>query len=102
MEDKRTEVTEDTIYDFFRTVIEAIDGVPSHFVFNIDEMGHQDWANWGQQTCVVPVADHDDYVYMRVPCAGKRITLMACIAADGSSIKPQIIIPRKRSTMILF
>jgi hypothetical protein len=69
----------------------------SHLIlfFNIDEMGHQDWADRGQQTCVVPAADHDDYVYMPVSRAGKRITLMACIATDGSAIKPQIIIPRK-------
>jgi hypothetical protein len=58
-------------------------------------MGHQDWADRGQQTYVVPAADHDDYVYMAVSRAGKRITLMACIAADESAIKPQIITPRK-------
>jgi hypothetical protein len=44
---------------------------------------------------VVPAAHHDDYVYMPVSRAGKRITLMTCIAADRSAIKPQIIIPRK-------
>jgi hypothetical protein len=95
MEDKRTEMTEDAILEFFRRAIEVTDGVPFHFIFNMNEMGHQDWAHRGEQTCVVPAAHHDDYVYMPVSRAGKRITLMACIAADGSAIKPQIIIPRK-------
>jgi hypothetical protein len=44
---------------------------------------------------VVSAAHHDDYVYMSFSCDGKRITLMACIAADWSAIKPRIIIPRK-------
>jgi hypothetical protein len=47
MEDKRTEVTEGEILELFRRAIEAIDRVPSHFVFNMDEMGHQDWAHRG-------------------------------------------------------
>jgi hypothetical protein len=42
MEDKRTEVTEEQILDFFRNAIEAIDGVPSHFASKMDKMGHQD------------------------------------------------------------
>jgi hypothetical protein len=61
MEDKRTEVTEDAILDFFRRAIEATDGVPSYSAFNMDEMGHQDWADRGEQISVVPAARHDDY-----------------------------------------
>jgi hypothetical protein len=30
-----------------------------------------------------------------VLCAGKRITILACIATDGPFLKPTIIIPRK-------
>jgi hypothetical protein len=95
MEDNSTEMTKDAILEFFRRAIEAIDGVPSHFIFNMDRMGHRDWADRREQTCVVPAAHHDDYVDMPASRAGKRIILMACIAADGSAIKPQIIIPRK-------
>jgi hypothetical protein len=60
MEDKRTEVTEDAILEFLRRTIEAIDGVPSHFVLNMDKMGHHDWADQGDQTCVAPAAHHDN------------------------------------------
>jgi hypothetical protein len=48
----------------------------------------------GEQTCVAPAAHHDDYIYMLVSRAGKVITLMACIAAGGSTIKLQIIIAK--------
>jgi hypothetical protein len=34
-------------------------------------------------------------MYLTVSRAGKRITLMACIAVDGSAITPKIIIPKK-------
>jgi hypothetical protein len=49
MQDKRTEVTEGTILEFFRRAIEVIDGVSSHFVFNMDEMAHQDWEDQGSR-----------------------------------------------------
>jgi hypothetical protein len=61
----------------------------------MDEMGHQDWADQAERVCVVPVTHENDHVYLPVSCAGKRITLMACIAAYGSAITPQIVIPRK-------
>jgi hypothetical protein len=40
MEDRWTEVTSEEISNFFRRAIETIDGVPSYFVFNMDEMRH--------------------------------------------------------------
>jgi hypothetical protein len=62
MEDKRTEVTKEQILDFFRNPIEARDGVPSHFLFNMDEMGHQNWADRAEQVCVVPVSHESDHI----------------------------------------
>jgi hypothetical protein len=94
-QDRRTEVTSKEISDFFRRVIEIIDGVRSRFVFNMDEMGHQAWADRTEQVCVLPSPHESDHVYLPVSRAGKRITLMACIAADGSAVTPEIIIPRK-------
>jgi hypothetical protein len=82
IEDRRTEVTSEEISDFFRRAIETIDGVPSHFVFNMDEMGHQDWANRAEQVCVVPSTHKSDHVYLPVSHASKRITLMASPLTD--------------------
>jgi hypothetical protein len=59
----------------------------------MNEIGHQDWADREEQICVVTAAHHDDYVYVPVSRAGKRVTLMACIAADEPAIKPKSIIP---------
>jgi hypothetical protein len=95
MEDGRTEVTFKEISDVFRRVIEIIDGVGSHFVFSMDETGHQDWADRAEQVCAVPSTRESDHVHLPVSHAGKRTTLMVYIAADGSAVTREIIIPRK-------
>jgi hypothetical protein len=95
MEEHRPAITPDAIVDYLRRAIEGIDGLPTHFIFNTDEMGHQEWADRHEQTGFVPAYHVGDQVGYPVSCAGKRITLVACIAADGSSLKPLVIIPRK-------
>jgi hypothetical protein len=80
---------------FFQHAMQVTDGVPSHFVFNMDEMGHQDEANRTAKTCLVPAYHPTKHVYIPVSRTGKRITQMAAIAADGSVWKPEILIPRK-------
>jgi hypothetical protein len=95
MEEKRLQVTAEDITAYFHRLAEVLDGVPAHFVFNMDEMGHQEWADRQEQVCYVPSAHSESQVYFPVPRTGKRITLIACIGADGSYLKPLIVIPRK-------
>jgi CRP-like cAMP-binding protein len=95
MEDKRLAVTVEQIAEYFEVLERSVQGKPAHFVFNMDEMGHQDWADRKKKTVYVPV-DHDaDEVDVPVARCGKRITLVGCIALDGSYLKPMVIIPRK-------
>jgi hypothetical protein len=95
MEDKRLEVTQEQIADYFAVLDRDVQGKPAHFVFNMDEMGHQEWADRKQKTVYVPA--HHEGADIPVPVArcGKRITLVACIGLDGSYLKPMVIIPRK-------
>jgi hypothetical protein len=95
IETKRAEVTVEQIQEHFERLSANLSGVPAHFVFNIDEMGHQEWADATQKVCFVPVSHTEKQVYYPVPRMGKRITLLACVAADGSFLKPTVIIPRK-------
>jgi hypothetical protein len=39
------------IRDFFSEAIRLIEGIPADFVFNMDEMGHQEWAERKEQIC---------------------------------------------------
>jgi hypothetical protein len=58
-------------------------------------MGHEEWVDRHEHTCFVSVHDAEDHIGYPISRAGKRITLLACIAADGSDWKPFVIIPRK-------
>jgi hypothetical protein len=94
MENTRMQVPDSAIFDHFVNLAHAIEGVPAHFVFNMDEMGHQAWADAHSKVVFVP-HDAPEQVYYPVPRSGKRITLIACIAADGSIVRPCVVIPRK-------
>jgi hypothetical protein len=70
----------------------------------MEEMGHQEWADRKVQICVVPSSHADDHVNVPVPRTGKRITLPGIASpADGSFLKPTIIIPppRKKLSMTM-
>jgi hypothetical protein len=95
MEDHRVDVTPEVIADYLQNAIALIDDLPAHLLFNADEMGHQEWADRHERTCFVPVFHQGDQVGYPVSRAGKRITLLAYIATDGSHTKPLVIVPWK-------
>jgi hypothetical protein len=95
MEEPCLQVTAQQLADHMPDLMELIEGVRAYFVFNINEMDHQDWANRHRKPCFVSAAHERRYVYFPVHYLGKRITLIACIARDGSFLKPMVIVPRK-------
>jgi hypothetical protein len=95
MEATKVAVTSEQIENFFREASRIIEGVPAYFIFNMDEMGHQEWADRKEIICVVPKFHEEDHVDFPVMRTGKRITLIACIALDGSLLRSTIIVPRK-------
>jgi hypothetical protein len=95
MEEDRMNVTDDQIMSYLDELRTTIDGTRAHFLFNMDEVGHQDWADRGEYHCYVAEHVHDEFVYVPVPRTGKRITVIACVAADGSYLRPSVIISRK-------
>jgi hypothetical protein len=44
-EERYTEITMESIRHYFGELSNSISGVSSHFVFNVDEMGHQEWVS---------------------------------------------------------
>jgi hypothetical protein len=95
MESNRLEVTGEQVTNYFSHLFQTISGAPCHFVFNMDEMGHQDWADAKETVCYGSADSTEDRLYYPVPRTGKRITLIACIAADGSFLRPALVIARK-------
>jgi hypothetical protein len=95
MEEARLEVTDDEILQYFRDLYSQVHGVPAHFVMNMDEMGHQPYADAKDAVCFVPSDFRDPIVRYPVSRVGKRITLIGAVFADGSYLKPGLIIQRK-------
>jgi hypothetical protein len=95
MEQNCLELTSQQVHAHIVRLIETVDGIPAHCVFNMDETGHQEWADRQQKTCIVPLSHEAAHVYFPVSRRGKRVTLIACIAQDGSFLRLTIIIPRK-------
>jgi hypothetical protein len=50
IEDRPFEVTPEAVVDYFQLIIDIINSFPVYFVFNADEMGHQEWANRHRQS----------------------------------------------------
>jgi hypothetical protein len=95
MEDTRMAVTIEQIEQHFALLTDLLTGVPSPFVCNMDEMGHQEWADATEKVCYVPSDLQTNHVNYPVSRKGKRITLIACISADGSFMRPALVISRK-------
>jgi hypothetical protein len=94
MDLKSLEVTPNQIAEYFARLFETLSGASAHFVFNADEMGHQDWADAREKICIIPV-EHQGELYDPVRRTGKRFTLLAYISAEGGYGKPCVVIPRK-------
>jgi hypothetical protein len=94
MDGQRMAVTDEQVIRYLMELHKLVTGVPAHFVFNMDEMGHQDAADAKPRKCVVPIGNQGKEINYAVSRQGKRITLIACVAADGSYLRPCVIIPR--------
>jgi hypothetical protein len=94
MEETRVFADHDEIVRYLTELAELIIDVPAYFVFNMDEMGHQDWADRQVSVVYVPSEEPNDQIPIPIDRGGKRLTLVATIAADGSALKPMIIVER--------
>ena len=70
-------------------------GIPPEFIFNIDESGFQEWVDARNLQCVVPSSYPKTTVKIPRDRASKRSTMLGGICADGSTIKPMIILSRE-------
>lgn len=95
MEKSRVEASPEDIKKYYKELDQAIHDVPGAFIFNIDEAGCSDWTDAHEITVLVPNQYEKSTIEIPVDRNSKRATIVACIAADGSFLKPMIILPRK-------
>ena len=89
----RWEVQYNDIVNFYHDLESKITHIPTGFVFNLDESGEIDYVDAHDIHVFVPDAI-DRYEYP-IDRSAKRISLLHCIATDGTSCTPLIVIPRK-------
>lgn len=68
--------------------------IPSQFVLNADEEGHEDYSDSRKQLVVVTQETKGPVNYP-VKRTNDHTTFLACITADGSYLKPLVVVKRK-------
>ena len=90
------------INDYFDHLESALDSsIPAPFIINIDQSGFQEWADKRNLVVVVPAEVTQDEIKIPVARTTKRAPILVGIAADGSTITPAVIVPRKTIEMEL-
>ena len=103
MESDRVDCDPEEIDEYFVNLENILDGsIPAPFVINIDQSGFQEWADKRNLIVVVPADFTQDEIKIPVARTTKRASILAGIAADGSTITPAVIVPRKTIEMELF
>ena len=95
MESERIQVSEEDIAQKYKELEEHLKVIPGEFIFNVDETGCSDWVDSHEMKVFVPSDYESSSIKYPRNRASKRASLVGCIAADGSTLKPMIIIPRK-------
>ena len=96
MESDRADCDHEEINDYFDHLESVLDGsIPALFVINIDQSEFQEWADKRNLIVVVPAEVTQDEIKIPVARTTKRASTLAGIAADGSTITPAVIVPRK-------
>jgi hypothetical protein len=96
METHRVQVTNEAPMEYFLMLPDAIDDIPATFIWNMDEIGHSDWADAHREAVYVPHDISADHIPVTVSRTGKRSTLVGCICLDGSFMKRMVVIPRHK------
>jgi hypothetical protein len=96
MERRRVAVNPDEISAWFNRISSIVDGIPSEFVFNVDETRCSDHIDSREVRVIASIDYLDPSVLVPYDRHSKRSTFVACITADGFRMKPFPIVPVSR------
>lgn len=95
IEHDRQMVSEDAITEYKRRLKQTIDRQPAAFVFNCDESGFDSFCDARHVSCLIPAGEDPRMWNFPVKRNEKRITLLGCISAAGTALRPLCITSRK-------
>ena len=84
----RVEANIDLIDINLNILSEVIHGVPTNFIFNIDEVGNQDYADAEIKTLIAPVNYEQLYAYYPISRNGTRSSFIEAISPCGMACIP--------------
>ena len=97
LESTRAEVPVEIVLNHYERLDAVLTqyNIPPAFFYNVDESGFQEFVDAIKEAVIVPSYCVEDEVYYSTNRAAKRATLIGCICADGSALKPLIITTNK-------
>ena len=95
MDSKRLEANINDIEDNLNHLKELVEGVPMDFIYNLDEVGIQEWADSEQKTVIVPANYEKASAPYEVNRNSKRSSILVCVSPNGLVGVPQYCVQRK-------
>jgi hypothetical protein len=91
MEEKRVHYNRAQLLQWYTELGNTIKNIPRYFIFNMDETGVDDFVDSHDILVAIPRQGSDKKVSIPISRNSKRATLTGFIAADGSALKPLVI-----------
>lgn len=101
MEEARLNMNENEVARYETQAEALLQNVNPAFVFNMDETGIQAFADARKLQVVVPVDFEAGQINYPAKRSSQRSTLVSCIAADGTRVRPMLIIKQLNITQEL-
>ena len=94
-EDKRLNLPIEYAEKHIQNLIDYLKDIPTELIFNVDEVGHQQWADRKKKKVVVSQTLPKNEVYYSIKRNEKRVSIVAAISMAGDTLVPMIISHRK-------
>lgn len=94
-DENRVAVNPEDIEKYYDNLSQVVSSCPASLVFNMDEAGQDEYIDTHSMRVVVPFSYTNCSINVPVRRSCKRSTLVHCICADGTYLKPLVIVPRK-------
>ena len=96
LEDLRLFSRTEDIDKYFNKLTEilSVGKIPAAFLINVDESGFNEYVDARKSVRIVPASYDQNSIPVPITRTEKRATLIAAICADGSALRPMVIVPR--------
>ncbi len=94
LDSKRVDVNPEEKDQYFKQLEFEVQRTHPYFIFNLDEVGVQDFVDAQEQHVLVRSSYEKPTAYYSVERAGKRITALFCISTNADWIPPLIVTNR--------